>query len=131
MNTGPDDHWPLNAPALSRKLQTLDFINSVSVWTLLKVTFFTGVFIFSVNEKVARTLGEPWQDDELQDSRDTSGGQQDGPVLFSTQKLSVDSHNMQRFRVTRWLLSSSCPRRAEDDAVKRWQHLLEADDLSD
>lgn len=67
----------------------------------LRLTFLTAAFILSVNEEVARTLGEPGQDDELQDGRDTGGGQQDGPVLFPAQKLSVESHTIQRFGMIR------------------------------
>lgn len=68
-----------------------------TVWTFLRFTFLTTVLILSVNIEVARTLGEPGQDDKLHDCRDTRGGQQDGPVFFSAQKLSVESHATQRF----------------------------------
>lgn len=83
---------PPNLLDLDKKTTALQ-----TVWTFLRSTFLTTVLILSVNKEVARTLGEPGQDDKLHDCRDTRGGQQDGPMLFSAQKLSVESHTTQRF----------------------------------
>lgn len=90
---GPEDRWPHPTSLIQIKKHTA----LQTVWTFLRFTFLTTILILSVNKEVARTLGEPGQDDELHDCRDTRGGQQDGPVLFSAQKLSVESHATQRF----------------------------------
>lgn len=55
----------------------------------LTLTFPAAVLVLPVDEEVAGALGEPGQDEQLHHRRDTRGGQQDGPVLFSAQKLSA------------------------------------------
>lgn len=57
-----------------------------------QLTFLTSLLISFVDQQVARALWEPGQDEELQERWDTCGGEQDGPVLFFTQELSVKSH---------------------------------------
>lgn len=70
-----------------------DFENETNVQQLqCKRTFLTPLIIPFVNEQVARALWEPRQGEKLQEGRDTRGGEQDGPVLFSPQDLSVKSH---------------------------------------
>lgn len=57
-----------------------------------RFTFLTPLIVPSVNEQVARTFWEAGQDEKLQERWDTCGGEQDGPVLFFTQQLSVEPH---------------------------------------
>ena len=46
--------------------------------------------ITAVNQQVAWTLGEPGQDQELQQCWNAGGGEEEGPVVFLTQQLTVN-----------------------------------------
>lgn len=102
------------------------------------LTFLTSLIISSINKQEARTLREPGQDEELQDCWDTGGGEQDGPVLFFTQELSVKSPQTSKLCYSTTITAISLVNRNPwkldyilgDSKKMDDDHLLEANHLS-
>lgn len=89
----------------------------------VKFTFLTSLFISPVNEQVTWTLWEPGQNEELQERWDTCAGEQDWPVLFSSQQLSENTHRSNTYPKEKLILCD-----AKNQVFQR--RLLESNHLS-